>query len=212
MRLLDLFCGAGGAAMGYSRAGFDEIVGVDNRPQKNYPFEFVQDDALSYLEGLIFDRTTMYFDLIHASPPCQGYSALLSMQHGKKYEELIPPVRDLLQQSGVSFVIENVVGAPLINPVLLCGSSFGLGVQRHRLFETSPNIYLRPPCVHYGTKPLDVTGTGGPGGRHRKPSSMEQAKEAMGIDWMTRAELSQAIPPAYTEYIGQVLLERENRA
>jgi len=206
-RLLDLFCGAGGAGMGYSRAGFD-VVGVDHLPQPRYPFEFIEDDALSYLEGLIFDRRTTYFDLIHASPPCQDYSALLALQNGKQYEQLIPPIRDLLQQSGAPYVIENMVGAPLIDPVLLCGSSFGLGVRRHRIFETYPPVYMRPPCAHHGTEPLDVTGTGGPGGRHRKPKNMKQASEAMGIDWMKRKELTQAIPPAYCEFIGRELLRQ----
>ena len=131
-RLLDLFCGAGGAAMGYHRAGF-EVVGVDNRPQPNYPFEFWQRDALLVLRTCDpFD-----FDAIHASPPCQAFTAYQRTCNVGDYPDLIAPVRELLKATGLPYVIENVHGAPLLESVVLCGSQFDLDVQRHRLFETN---------------------------------------------------------------------------
>lgn len=198
-RLLDLFCKAGGATQGYVEAGF-EVIGVDVEPQPNYPYEFHQADALDYpLDG---------FDAIHASPPCQDYSVTASL-HSSYYPRLIEPVRERLIAAGVPYVIENVEGArrDLRNPVRLCGSSFGLGVRRHRLFELSFPVLWVPPCAHYlQPEPIDVTGTGGPGGRHRKPDNLAHAREVMGIGWMTRPELSEAIPPPYTRWIGQQLL------
>ena len=199
--------------MGYSRAGFD-VVGVDIKPQPHYPFEFHQTDALT----CSLDE----FDVIHASPPCQAYSALRGFTDGS-YPELVAPIRERLARAGIPWVIENVVGAPLINPIRLCGSSFGLRVWRHRLFEMSDPPAMVPPCSHYSYPlPIDVTGTGGPsskprtapgGGLSRKPKSMAEASEAMGIDWMTRPEISEAIPPAYTEWIGrQLLASIENAA
>lgn len=202
-RLLDLFCGAGGAAVGYHRAGF-QVVGVDNRPQPNYPFEFHQDDALTYpLEG---------FDAHHASPPCQGYSTMTANQ--KAHPRLIAHIRDRI--SHLPHVIENVEGAKpyMKSPIMLCGSSFGLNVRRHRLFETNAFI-LAPPCTHT-TTPIGIYGahfdrTGGwvrPNGTGRgiKADSLEAAQTAMGIDWMTWPELVEAIPPAYTQFIGEQLL------
>ncbi len=205
-RLLDLFCGAGGAAMGYHEAGFD-VVGVDIEPQPNYPFEFLRADALTVsLDG---------FDAIHASPPCQAYSSLSGLTT-TDYPRLIEPVRGRLATSGRPYVIENVVGAPLRAPVRLCGSSFGLRVWRHRLFEMSSPPLFVPPCSHAEFPlPLDVTGTGGPssrprsapgGGLSRKPATLQEARDAMGIDWMSRRELADAIPPAYTRFIGGYLL------
>ena len=206
MRLLDLFCGAGGAAMGYYRAGFMDIVGVDNKPQPHYPFEFVQADALEYLA-----EYWKMFDLIHTSPPCQEYTSINVWK--RKYPDLIAPTRELLQQTGKPYVIENVRGAPLENPIMLCGTMFGLRVVRHRYFECSPPILLAPatcnhwlPVVKHGRRPdrekqfAAVTG---------HFSDVEYAKRAMGIDWMTQAELSQAIPPAYTEWIGRRIVEVE---
>lgn len=207
--LLDLFCGAGGAAMGYWRAGFD-VVGVDIEPQPHYPFEFVKEDALSFLN--VLDASG--FDAIHASPPRQGYSVTASL-HDAIYPRLIEPVRDRLLATGLPYVIENVQGAPLRNWVRLCGSSFGLGVRRHRLFETSWCIMWPPQCMHWlQPEPIDVTGTGGPaarppgqrGGIHRKPRNLAHAREVMGIDWMSRPELGEAVPPPYTEYIGAWLM------
>lgn len=211
MRILDLFCGAGGAAMGYYRAGFD-VIGVDIAPQPNYPFTFTQGDALKLMDELFSEPRI--FDAVHASPPCQGYSSLKSMTTGK-YPLLVDAVRARLEVAGLPYVIENVVGAPLRSPITLCGSSFGLGVWRHRLFELNFPPPLTPPCSHaHHPKPLDVTGTGGPssrprtspgGGLSRKPANLAEAREAMGIDWMTRRELSESIPPAYTEFIGRHL-------
>lgn len=208
MKLLDLFCKAGGAGWGYHLAGFD-VVGVDIEPQPNYPFSFHQMDAVEFLR-----RTDLgMWDVIHASPPCQAYSVTASL-HDNEYPELVDVVRDLI--SSRPYVIENVVGAPLRNATLLCGSSFGLGVRRHRLFETSPVLLGAPPCAHHlQPEPVDVTGTGGPrlgprvggGGNSRKPRNLEHAREVMGIGWMTRRELSEAIPPAYTQWIGERLLE-----
>ena len=205
-RLLDLFCGAGGAAMGYHRAGFD-VVGVDINPQPHYPFEFHQADAMTYpLDG---------FDAIHASPPCQAYSSLHGF-NATEFPRLIDPTRNRLLAADVPYVIENVVGAPLIAPVRLCGSSFGLRVWRHRLFEMTNPPAIVPPCSHHEfPRPIDVTGTGGASGRprttpggglSRKPRNLAEARDAMGIDWMTRRELREAIPPAMTEWLGPFLL------
>jgi DNA (cytosine-5)-methyltransferase 1 len=221
MKLLDLFCGAGGASMGYHRAGFD-VIGVDIAPQPNYPFEFVQADALRLLRAFeVASRwelaTFTTADVIHASPPCQLYSTTAAL-HDAEHPDLVAPVRDLLDAIGKPYVIENVVGAPLRNAVRLCGSSFGLPVWRHRLFEVKPMIGFVPPCAHHlAPEPLDVTGTGsrrledrtdGGGGNSRKPRSLGEARRALGIDWMTRRELAQAIPPAYTEWIGTQLLQQ----
>ena len=210
MKLLDLFCGAGGAAMGYYRAGFDEIVGVDNRPQKNYPFTFVLGDALEYvaLHG-------QEFDAIHASPPCQKYMQCGMMWKSRDgYPDLLPDTRAALEATGVAWVIENVPGAPMYPAFTLCGSMLGLGVRRHRHFESPMVAYaLIPPHKH--SKPITGVyghchGRGGArrsGSRPMLPSSKEVWAKEMGIDWMTAAEITQAIPPAYTEFIGKQLIE-----
>lgn len=231
-RLLDLFCGAGGAAMGYSRAGF-EVVGVDIKPQPNYPFEFFEDDALNFvsdrLQGDCLWWRGVPFTAIHASPPCQRYSTA-TKRNGTQDEhpDLIGPTRELLKATGLPYIIENVVGAPLWNPQLLCGASFdltvdGYALKRHRLFECSWNAQDLPlddvakegcRCVLWGGMPfMDVTGGGptkkprtdGGGGRPYKGTA-DQARRIMGIDWMTKAELNEAIPPAYTEFIGAQLI------
>ena len=207
-RLLDLFCGAGGAAVGYHRAGF-EVVGVDHLPQKNYPFEFHLADAMTYpLEG---------FDVIHASPPCQAYSSMKNMWNAKEHPDLLTPTRARLSAMGTLYVIENVRGAPIRGLFLLCGTQFGLGVdgaelRRHRYFEMEPPIAaLIPPCAH--NRQGRVIGVYGGHWRDRRRKtntqdySTEQRREAMGISWMNGAELSQAVPPAYTEYIGQRILK-----
>lgn len=209
-RLLDLFAGAGGSAVGYARAGFD-VVGIDIRNQRHYPFEFHQGDVMDLERVVRF--MAVGFDAIHASPPCQAYSVTGSL-HRNRYPSLIGRVRELLEATGLPYVIENVVGAPLVDAFQLCGSSFGLGVRRHRLFETRPLLLGVPPCAHHlQPEPIDVTGTGGPsskprtgGGIHRKPRNLEAAREAMGISWMSRLELSEAVPPAFTEWIGVQLL------
>lgn len=214
-QLLDLFCGAGGAAKGYMDAGF-EVTGIDIAYQPNYiGATIIQDDAIGRLEAMIEAWQTFGgspFDAIHASPPCQAHSAVTG-KHRDKHVDLIPETRRLLKMSGLPYVIENVVGAPLEDPIQLCGSSFGLGVQRHRLFETNFPI-MAPPCAH-GQMPakFDVYEHGrwykspfakvyGRGGGKAK----EHWAEAMGIDWMDDDELAQAIPPEYTEHIGGYLM------
>ena len=211
MTLLDLFCGAGGAGEGYRRAGF-EVTGVDIKPMKNNPHNFIQADALEFLE-----EHGSEFDAIHASPPCQAYSTLRAMHPERDYPELIEPTRRELQKLALPYVIENVEGAPISREsdlfgnhgVMLCGSMFGLGVERgflrrHRIFETTFAV-AQPQCRHRGLA-VGVYGHGGYSGKHRMLYRAE-ASEAMDIDWMNRNELSQAIPPAYTEYIGKQLIK-----
>lgn len=204
-RLLDLFCGAGGAAMGYARAGF-QVVGVDINPQPHYPFEFIQADAMTFpLDG---------FDAIHASPPCQAYSSGSKMRTGyeSKFPRLIEPVRERLQEWGGAWIIENVVGAPLRSPTLLCGETFGLRVRRHRLFETT-HLIFNSGCQHHG----DIVGVYGDHpedayvhtrGGLRRAKSIAEARDAMGVPWMqTWREIKESIPPAYTQLIGEQLME-----
>jgi len=209
MRLLDLYSKAGGASMGYHRAGF-EVVGVDIKKQKRYPFEFIQADALEILNNQSFLNQ---FDVIAASPPCQTHSITQHLRNaqGKLTDkvDLIPQTRTALRNWGGVYVIENVPGAPLINPVILCGSSFNLKVRRHRHFES--NVLLTGlPCDHklqgrpvgvYGSMKDEIPG----GGQTAK--TIEQAREAMGIDWMLWGELVEAIPPAYTEHLGKQIME-----
>ncbi len=201
-RLLDLFCGAGGAAMGYHRAGF-EVVGVDIKPQPHFPFEFHQADALTYpLDG---------FDVYHASPPCQRYSlACVAAHTTHKYPDLLPTTRERLQTTGKPWAIENVPNAPMRADFILCGSQLGLPIVRHRLFELYPNIFgLVAPCNHVDA-PIGIYGHGTNSWYRRKTghnASTQDWRNAMGIPWMTKIELAEAIPPAYTEYIGKYLLE-----
>lgn len=208
-RALDLFCCAGGVAMGLHQAGFD-VVGWDIRPQPRYPFEFHQGDALTApVDG---------FDFIWASPPCQAHVPLRWMYNAKKHEDLIPATRQKLVASGLPWCMENVPGAPLKCGLMLCGTMFGLGsgdaeLRRHRHFELSWHmpIFGLPSCDH--GKRERVIGVYGGHGRDRRRKvnthdySTEQRREAMGIDWMTGMELSQAIPPAYAEFIGRAALE-----
>ncbi len=200
MKLLDLFCGAGGCSRGYKDAGFDEIVGVDIREQKNYPFRLVVDHALEYLDNTELSQ----FDLIHASPPCQAYS-FSAAQHDKDYPKLIDEVRDMLNDRAVNYVIENVLGAPLKEPIILEGPMFGLKVIRKRLFEANWPL-MQPPRVKptgsvKGGQYTTVVGHGCDGF-----SDMKTWQLAMGITWMTQKEITQAIPPKYTEYIGREFL------
>src|SRR6266568_4871623 len=194
-KLLDLFCGAGGCAVGYAAAGFD-VVGVDIVPQPRYPFPFVLADALTYpLDG---------FDVVHASPPCQRYSVTAALwQRG--YPDLVPQVYERLWASGKPFVIENVPGAPLPYALQLCGSMFDLSVLRHRLFASNVLLFAPGPCAHLGTvkdgQYVTVFGKGGNGYTRARGS------QAMGIEWMTVREHSQAIPPVYTWWVGCQLLE-----
>lgn len=211
-RLLDLFCCAGGAGMGYANAGF-EVVGVDIDPQPHYPLLFIQADALTLDPEFITS-----FDAIHASPPCQSYSDL-AKRNGNAHEwpRLVEPVREMLIRTGLPYVIENVEGAPLLNPVVLCGTMFkGLRVLRHRLFEANFPILTPPhgkhPICHtfdkrkaqYGKtdEMRDFVSVNGGGN-----CSVAAARDAMGIDWMTKNELNESIPPAYTRLIGKQLLE-----
>ena len=207
-RLLDLFSCAGGAAMGYHRAGF-EVVGVDINPQPRYPFEHHVGDAIEFarLHG-------HEFDAVHASPPCQTFTAYRRRGAGvgDDYLNLIPETREVLQEIGRPYVIENVEMArgELIDPVCYCGSSFGLNVRRHRLFES--NMPLNPPpCDHAWQTPRFPPATNRTNLRRtvevgvwRIPLATQ--REAMGIDWMELRELSEAIPPAYTEHIGRQLI------
>ncbi len=211
--LLDLFCCAGGAAVGYHRAGF-HVVGVDIKPQPNYPFEFYLSDALQFLA-----RSPRHsYRAIHASPPCQRYSDLAHRNgNAQDWPDLVAPVREALQATGLPYVIENVEGAPLRDPVMLCGTMFDeLRVLRHRLFESNIDLATPPhgqhPLVfthdkrkrHYGhlnqdTSYVQVTGGGN--------CTVANKRDAMGMPWATGAECNEAIPPAYTEWIGRQLLE-----
>jgi DNA (cytosine-5)-methyltransferase 1 len=218
-RLLDLFCGAGGATKGYQRAGF-HVTGVDIVSQPNYcGDEFVQADALEFLWYLLdhagpaatYNRER--FDVIHASPPCQRYTmAQNAAQNAHAHPDLLDesPLRDLLVATGLPYVIENVVGSPLCNPVMICGLSLGLNVKRHRLFESNMPLMV-PPCTGHDRDYFVIFGhecrnrrTGTAAGRKNR---IAVGREAMDIDWMTRGELSEAIPPAYTELIGHQLLQ-----
>jgi DNA (cytosine-5)-methyltransferase 1 len=206
MRILDLFCGAGGAAMGLHQAGF-EVVGVDIKAQPHYPFEFHLADALTYpLEG---------FDAYWASPPCQAFCKYRNVHKdlNERYPDVIAPVRECLIAARKPYVIENVPRAPLGGNVSqLCGSSFGLPIRRHRLFETSWALF-GVPCNHGWQKPQY------PSSSDRVPMSrctievgswdipLKTQREGMGIQWMTVEELSEAIPPAYSRFIGEQLMK-----
>lgn len=194
-RLLDLFCGGGGAGMGYHRAGFD-VVGVDLTPHPGYPFEFHQADAMTFpLDG---------FDAIHASPPCKAHTKTgwaYHFDYHADHDDLLTPTRDRLKEHGTPWVIENVPGAPMRVDLQLCGSMFGLGVRRHRWFEAG--FPLSPWVTACNHSERVVSPHGNP---NRFKGTAKQWADAMGIDWMTTAELAQAIPPAYTEHIGRQLV------
>lgn len=190
--------------MGYHRAGF-EVVGVDINPMPRYPFEFHQADAVQFLMEFGLD-----FDVVHASPPCQPYSRMSNCRDGlaQTYDDtMIAMIRDLCRSMQVPYVIENVVGAPLFDPIELCGHMFGLQLYRHRWFESSVPIAVPPHVPH--TLPTSPAGRWKPGtimtiAGHVAPISV--ARDAMGVGWMTRDELCEAIPPAYTEFIGGRLM------
>lgn len=226
MRILDLFCKAGGAAKGLKDAFHDaSIIGVDIKPQKNYPFQFIQADALTY--------PTKGFNFIWASPPCQAHTVLKGAAWDKanytaKHPDLIPQTRAILESSGVPYIIENVPGAPLLHPIMLCGSHFGLTtnnghqLRRHRIFEIKKTHMIKPilapgPCKHtsptigiFGNK---ARNTGAEKRHYSKPKAtrgsppkdilltLTDARQAMGCPWMSFAELSEAIPPAYSRFI-----------
>lgn len=217
-RLLDLFCGAGGCSVGYRRAGF-EVVGVDLAPQPRYPFEFHRGDAMEFLAA-----HGREFDAIHASPPCQAYSSLGSIRRfsTKEHPMLVGPTLELLETVERPYIVENVPGAGLPTHVILCGSMFGLGawcdgtfhqLRRHREFACSWYFLMGLSCRHAG-RPVGVYGNGGAHPRVKvsgRPGingfsgTAAERRTAMGIDWMDRYELSQAIPPAYTEWLGRQL-------
>jgi DNA (cytosine-5)-methyltransferase 1 len=203
-RLLDLFCGAGGAACGYHRAGFD-VVGVDIAPQPHYPFEFHQADAMTYpLDG---------FDAIHASPPCQGYSAMrhLPWIRDIEYPMLLEPTWRRLDEHGVPWVIENVERAPMPHSTVLCGWTMGLPFYRHRRFGSS-SLIMAPPhrrhetVIQAGHRNLATRYRQG-GGRDIAGLFPGADADDVGLGWMTTKEASQAIPPAYTEHIGRQLID-----
>ncbi len=206
-RLLDLFCGAGGAAMGYHQAGFD-VVGVDINRQPNYPFEFNQGDVLGLDRAFVAS-----FDAIHASPPCQAYTRKSAnwgreRKHWIEHPDLIEPTRAVLMASGLPYVIENVIGAPMRQDLMLCGTMLGLRIIKHRQFEASfPLFALLPECDH-----SDVYNPWQGKGR-----SAREHREAQGTPWIPQCggasrkagytgDLNNAIPPAYTEFIGRQLL------
>lgn len=210
MKCLDLFCGAGGCSVGYHHAGF-EVVGVDIKPQPRYPFRFIQADALEYVATHGHE-----YDLIHASPPCQRYSEMTPPAYRSNHPDLIAVTRDALMAIGRPFVIENVEGAArlLINPVKLCGSMFGLGVWRHRYFEIWPEIFIMTPPCNHAERPVLITGTTrrAPQNGGRFEYSAAECRDASGLSWMTRTEMDEAIPPAYTEFIGRHILAALERA
>jgi DNA (cytosine-5)-methyltransferase 1 len=220
-RLLDLFCGAGGAAVGYHRAGFD-VVGVDIEPQPFYPFEFVQADALTVLRAgeLWCEPIAETFSAIHASPPCQRYSTMgnrsLALK-GDTAPDLLPPTLDLLAEFDIPWVVENVAGAKrlLPNAIKLSGAMFGLGVHRPRYFASNVLI-LTPPPIAPPTNGIGVYGRTHDGrrlfnrksnGTYRAPNSLGEARDAMGLDWADWNGTKEAIPPAYTELIGHQLMQ-----
>jgi len=203
-RLLDLFSGAGGSAVGYHRAGFD-VVGVDLRPMPRYPFELHQADALTYpLDG---------FDAVHASPPCQSETDLRH-RTGVEYADLLPPTLARLRAQPLPWIVENVESTDkLPGSLVLCGTEFGLRsgnryLRRHRRFLASFDLWGAGGCSCAKARIGGVYGTGG-GGPMTRGFKLDRIRsaEALGIDWMNREELSQAIPPAYTEHLGHLLLE-----
>lgn len=209
-KLLDLFCGLGGASLGYAQAGF-EVVGVDIVPQKHYPFEFVQADALQL--PILIEK----FDLVHASPPCQAFTGFNTPNKRNNHPNLIPQVRGILVNSGKPFVIENTPKAPLKDPIILCGSMFNIKLKiaggelrRHRCFETS--FPVQQLLCNHELRAITVTSrAGGYSRKANRPSfTLEQRRRAMGIFWGLEYGMSQAIPPAYTKYIGEQFLRGTN--
>jgi len=204
MKLLDLFCGVGGASAGYAEAGFN-VTGIDLKHGKRYPYTYIRGDVLEYLKDLDFLRS---FDVIHASPPCQTHSITQHLRNAQGNTtsklDLIPQTRTALIASGKPYIIENVPGSPLINPIQLCGSSFNLKVRRHRLFESNMNL-TGSICDHkLQGRPVGVYGSlndqipkGG-----KTATTIDEARIAMGISWALWGELVEAIPPAYTYYLG----------
>lgn len=208
-RLLDLFCGAGGAAAGYRRAGF-EVVGVDIKPQPHYPYSFILGDAIELLGVWNTAERRQFmgdFDAIHASPPCQRFTKAKKLQ-GNDHPDLLGPTRERLRVLGLPYVIENVPGAPMENAMLLCGTMFDLDLYRHRMFEASFDLpfMLHHPHSRKQTKMGRPTVAGEIMQVVGHFSDVPAGRRAMGIDWMTQHELAEAIPPAFTEFVGKQLM------
>lgn len=207
MIALDLFCGAGGASKGIADCGF-EVIGVDSAPGLNYPYEYYCEDAVEFMAMGLND-----FDFIWASPPCQAYSwsSACRRNEGVDYQDLVEITRHYLEKSGKPYIIENVVGAPLIDPVILCGTMFPgqLKVFRHRLFESNVPLKVEMECKHEGHEAKKRRADGGDFftvAGHWVGTTSEWS-DAMGIDWMTKSELAQAIPPIYSEYLTKQIIE-----
>jgi DNA (cytosine-5)-methyltransferase 1 len=214
-RILDLCCGGGGASKGYADAGY-RPVGVDHAPQPDYPYEFLNLDALQVLRVLISGSTVhgyrlSDFSAIHASFPCQNWTAYRRKggKVGEGYPDLITPGRPLLEATDLPYIMENVPGSPLRPDVQLCGSSFGLDVRRHRIFESNVTL-VGKPCDHSWQTPRFTPASNRKNLRRtveigvwRIPLPVQQ--KAMGIDWLPLRSLSESIPPAYTEYLGRQL-------
>lgn len=211
MKLLDLFCGAGGASKGYAQAGF-EITGIDLKHGKRYEYEYIKGDVRDYLNKEFLQK----FDVIHASPPCQTHSVTKHLRNAQgrtttKKIDMIDEVRKALILSEKPYIIENVPKAPLINTILLCGSYFNLKVRRHRIFES--NLKLKGTiCNHKAQgRPIGVYGTLNDeipnGGKTAK--NIDEARKAMGIDWMIWGELIEAIPPHYTKFLGKQIINNK---
>lgn len=223
--LLDLFCGIGGAAKGYERAGFD-IIGVDWKVMPEYPYPIFRADALDFMRSLIYQDFKVIGNrpavaAIHASPPCRRFSTLSKSLGYESHTDLLTPIRELLQEAESAYgnkrgkklpwIIENVPGAPMQNPIILCGSMFDLKIergylQRHRLFESNVSLMVPGPCNHTG-QAIGVYGRGRGGGvLKERTANAQEARDLMGIDWAGRDGVTQAIPPAYTKYLGKQLL------
>jgi hypothetical protein len=211
-KLLDAFSGAGGSARGYQLAGF-HVTGIDVRPQPRYAGDvFVQADALEYLAA-----HGREYDCVHASPPCQAHVQWRSVNLARRgsvpwHPDFVPATLEALESAGRPWVLENVVGAPLRRPLLLCGSMFGLLVRRHRLFASSHLLMQPRPCRHsrdavavYGRPDGRLVWTRSDGSKARAARTLAEGSAAMGIDWMEWAELKEAIPPAYTHWVGRQL-------
>lgn len=200
-RLLDLFCCQGGASAGYVAAGFD-VVGVDIAPQPRYPYRFIRADALEYLAA-----NGRFFDVIHASPPCQAFTRAQRLQ-GNDHPDLIAPVRELIEETYRPYVIENVEGAPLHSPTLLCGSMFGLRTYRHRLFESDVELAAPSHPEHVRKNAKMGRQVGDEENMHvvGNFSGVALARAVMGMPWASRDGLREAIPPVYTKWVGRQLL------